>query len=164
MALGAFAPGYYTCTYGSTPADLGLVHGVRRLRRRYRAQPIQADRFGDMQIDGVFRGGDVFLQMIFKEWTAAVKAALWPFDSDFGDIGSMGKLLTDLAAPLVMTVESGSPAATTGFSTVTAALAILAPENDVEIIFGNEQRDVPVMLQLFPYLVSTGRYAHFVTT
>ena len=162
MALGTFAPGYYTCTWNSN--DLGLVNGVRRLRRRYRSQSIQADKFGDSQIDGVYRGGDVFLSMVFKEWTAAVRAALWPFDSDFGDMGQCGRLLSDLAETLVLSVESGSPAATAGFASLQANLAILAPDNDVEIIFGNEQRDVPVLFQLFPYDVGSGRIAHFVTT
>lgn len=162
MALGTFAPGYYTCTYDGN--DLGLVEGVRRLRRRHRAQPIAADKYGDSMIDGVYRGGDCFLQMTFKEWTSAVRSALWPFDADFGDMGQCGRLLSDLAKSLVLTVEANSPAATAGPSTVTASKVILAPENDVEIIFGNEQRDVPVLLQLLPYDYSGGRIVWFTVT
>lgn len=162
MAIGEFAPGYYNMTYDGD--DPGLVQGVRQLRRKYKAQIISADLYGDTQLDGVYRGSDVFLRMIFKEWNATVRKILWPFDTDFGDLGIPGKLLTDFAKSMVLTALTGTPAATKGPATVTATLALLAPENDVEVIMGNEQRDVPVLIQCFPYVVSTGRVAHFTVT
>lgn len=162
MALGTFAPGYYAATWDGN--DLGLVEGPRKLRRRSKAEPISADKWGDTQIDGIYRGGDCFLQMTFKEWTSAVRNILWPFDSDFGDVGPVGDLLTAHAKVLVLTAKDGSLADTNGPSVITANLAILAPENDVEILMGNVQRDVPVLLQLFPYTVSTGREAWFVVS
>ncbi len=149
MALGDFAPGYYDMTYNSLAT--GLVKDVRRLRRRSRASAITADKYGDSMVDGVYRGGDCFLMMTFIEWNAAVRAVLWPYDTDFGAMGPCGRLLTDLAKVIVLTAEAGSAAAAEGFATVTANKAILAPENDVEVIMGNENRDVPVLLQLFPY-------------
>lgn len=149
MALGDFAPGYYDMTWNGN--GTGLVKDVRRLRRRSRAAPITADKYGDSMIDGVYRGGDCFLLCTFIEWTPAIRALLWPYDSDFGVMGQCGRLLTDLAKALVLTAEAGSPAAAEGPASITAAKSILAPENDVEILLGNESRDVPVLLQLFPY-------------
>lgn len=149
MALGDFAPGYYAMTYNGN--DTGLVKDTRRLRRRSRAAPITADKYGDSIIDGAYRGGDCFLLCTFIEWNANVRAVLWPFNADFGVMGQCGRLMTDLAKEMVLTAEAGSPAATEGPATITASKAILAPENDVEVLFGNDSRDIPVLLQLYPY-------------
>lgn len=162
MSLGTFAPGYYAMTYDG--ADCGLVEGVRRLRRKSKGQPISADKWGDTVIDGVYRGGDCFLQVTFKEWTSTVRGILWPYDADFGDIGQCGRLWSDLAKAIVLTAQSGSPAATNGPATITANLAMIAEENDIEISLGNEQRDVSVLFRLLPYNISTGREAWFTVT
>lgn len=155
MALGVFAPGYYSATLvvNSSPVDLGLVSGVRRFRRKGYKQPMTADKFGDSQIDGVYRGGDCFLQMTFREWTDNVRKACWPFGADFGAMGSSGRLLTSFASQMVLTAEAGSPAAAAsgGLATLTAALAVIDVEQDLELIMGNEDRNIPVMFQLFPY-------------
>jgi len=159
MAFGTFAPGYYAMTYDGT--DCGLVEGVRRLRRRAKGQPIVADKFGDTTLDGIYRGGDVFLQVTFKEWIAKVREIIWPYDSDFGDIGQCGRLWSDLAKAIVLTAQSGSPAATAGPATITFNLALAAEENDIEIVLGNEQRDIPVLFRCLPYTISSGREAWF---
>lgn len=166
MPLGTFAPGYYTATYdppsaagsSSTGAtDLGLVDGVRRLRMRSSAQMVKADRYGDSEIDGIYRGANLSLMMTFKEWTSIIREVLWPYTAtagDMGQVGISGRLLTDLAGQLVLTALTGTPAATAGPATITFPKAILAPENDVEIIFGNEKRDIPVVFKIFPSDVS----------
>lgn len=160
MALGDFAPGYYSMTYDGD--DMGLVEGVRRLRRRANAQMITTDKYG--LVDGVYKGGECFLAMTFKEWNADIQAALWPFGADIGEMGLNGRLLTGMAKAIVLTAEAGTPAATLGPATITANLAILAPENDVEVILGNEQRDVPVLFQLFPYEGSDEKIRWFSVT
>jgi hypothetical protein len=147
MALGKFAPGYYTMTHDGTA--IGLVEGVRRLRRKHNSQMFSADKWG--LIDGVYKGGECFLSMIFKEWDAEEISAIWPFASALGDVGQNGRLLSDIAKEVILTAEAGTPAETHGPATITAELAILAPENDLEIILGNEQRDVPILFQLLPY-------------
>src|SRR5690606_14798822 len=121
-----FAPGYYTMAHNGN--SIGLVEGVRRLRRRYSNQPIVTDRYG--LVDGVYKGGECFLSMVFKEWGPEEQASIWPFGGgDLGLVGQNGRLLSDLAKEIVLTAEVGSPAATHGPATITAELAILAPEN-----------------------------------
>lgn len=156
--LGSFMTGYYTMQWNNGTvgapalADMGLVDGVRRLRRRRKGTPIMADKYGDSKIDGVYRGGDCFLAVTFKEWTSQIRSALWPFGADFGAMGQVGRLEAGLSRQIVLTAEAGSlAAAANGPATITADLALIAEENDIEIILGNEQRDIPVLFQLLPY-------------
>lgn len=150
-ALGTFAPGYYSMTYGGL--DCGLVEGVRQLRRRFSAQQIQTDVYGDSDVDGVYRGGNTFLMMTFKEWKAPISTTILnPYHvTDIGAMGLNGRLQTDLSAVIILTATASTPAATAGPVTLTASKAILAPDNDVEWLMGNEQRDVSVLFQLYPY-------------
>lgn len=153
MALGTFAPGYYAQTIDTSPVDCGLVEGVRRLRRRFKWEPIRADKWGDTTIDGVYRGGDCFLSVVFKEWKAPVKSIIANMfvPADLGAVGEVGELVTNFAKTTTLTAQAGSPAAAAGPATITAALAITASDNDMEFLLGNLQRDVPVLFQLLPY-------------
>jgi hypothetical protein len=148
---------------GAGPYATGLVEGVRRLSRRPQARLFQADAYGDTDIDGVFRGGNASLSIVLKEWTANIRAMLWPFGgnnstADFGAIGvanapGIGKLLTDMAGQIILTAATGTPAAgTLGPATITFAKAIMSPDTDIEILMGAEPRDIPVVFKLFPYL------------
>ena len=148
MALGKFAPGYYEMTYNAV--SVGLVEGVKTLRRSYDAQIINTDKFGS-SVDGVYKGGVCFLAMTLKEFKLPETNMLWPFGSDFGAVGQNGRLLSNIASPIILTAEAGSPAATEGPATLTASLAILAPQNDVNMLMGNEQRDIPILFQLLPF-------------
>lgn len=167
-ALGTFAPGYYTMTIvgASGAADCGLVEGVRRLRRRSKWEPIKADQWGDTTIDGVYRGADVFLSMVFKEWKTPVKERILNMFSptDSGQVGEVGELITNFAKQIVLTAQAGSPAAAAGPATLTAAQAILAADNEIEILLGNLQRDVPIMFQLIPYVTSGEILRHYELT
>jgi len=151
MALGTFAPGYYTQTLDGD--DCGLVEGVRRLRRRFKWEPIRADKWGDTTIDGVYRGGDCFLSVVFKEWKDPVSTLIANMfvPADLGAVGEVGELITNFAKALVLTAQAGSPAAAAGPVTITASQAITAADNDMEFLLGNLQRDVPVLFQLIPY-------------
>lgn len=162
-ALGTFAPGYYAQTFDGD--DCGLVEGVRRLRRKFFWEPIKADKWGDTTIDGVYRGGDVFLSVVFKEWKAPIKTKICNMfvPADFGAVGEVGELITNFAKVIVLTAQAGSPAATAGPATLTANLAIVAAGNDMELLMGNLQRDVPVLFQLLPY-DDSGTLRHFSNT
>ena len=146
MPAGNFAPGYYEMTYDGV--SVGQVEGPKTLRRSVISQEISTDKFGP--VDGVYQGGECFLSLTFKEWKLPETLMIWPYGADFGAVGQLGRLLTDIAAPIVLTAQSGSPAATEGPATITAPLAILAPQNDISVIFGNVQRDVPILFKLYP--------------
>jgi hypothetical protein len=157
MALGTFSIGEYTATYNSNA--IGLVSsGGYNLKFRPSVQPINdTATYGDTLIDGVYRGiSGVQVVVTVKEWNTAVKQILWPF-GDFasptfsGALGVIGKLISDAAKSLVLTAVTGTPAATNGPATFTAAKAILSPANDVSIIMGPTQRDVPLLFDLLLY-------------
>lgn len=163
------AVGYYSATYtppGGSATALGLVKDVTRFRQEYAAQPIQADKYGDSLIDGVYRGANFYLYMVFLEWKTITKQVLWPFGTNWGDGGVRGRLLSSLAGQLVLTAQNSSGLTayqTTGPRTLTAPYAILAPQQSTEVLFGNLTRDVPVLFQLLPYNDGTNDL-HFTLT
>lgn len=150
----AFAPGYYEATYNGN--SLGLVEGPRRFRRRAAGEPIRADKYGDSVIDMIYRGGDQFLMMTFKEWTATVLSALWPWGADYGAMGDCGRaaVMQSLAKEILLQAVSTTPAYSVGPAVQRYYACILAEENDTEILFGNTQRDVPILFRCFPVSVS----------
>jgi hypothetical protein len=161
-ATPTFAMGHYSMTYdpvGSTGAtNCGLVKGVRLLRGRHSYRMMTADQWGDTEIDGIYRGQNWSLQVTFKEWNAVVREAICPFAAtagDWGGLGTIGQLAAARGGPIVLTPVSGTPAATNGPTAITIQNAVLAPENDIDIILGNEERDIPVLFKIFPTVVST---------
>lgn len=154
--------GHYAMTYdpvGSTSAtNCGLVKGVRLLRGRHSYRMMTADQWGDTEIDGIYRGQNWSLQVTFKEWTAVIRESICPFAAtagDWGGLGTIGQLAQARGGPIVLTPVSGTPAATNGPTTITIHSAVLAPENDVDIILGNEERDIPVLFKIFPTVQSS---------
>lgn len=164
MPIGTFSPGPYTATWagasgqpgGAGALDVGLVEGVDRFQRTAEAQDIRVDAYGETVVDGVYRGGQMFVLMTFKEWTDTVKALLWPFGGtqvspDFGAVGPVGSLMTNLAGILVLTAVTGTPAATNGPATINFGSAIISPGHNSEVILGSEERNVPVVFRCYPY-------------
>lgn len=167
MALGAFAPGAYTATFNtagasSDPAgkaagarDLGLVEGVRSVSRTVEGKDIRADLYGDTVIDGIYTGGQMFVSMIFKEWTAQVQDALWPFGGDtagdFGNLGVVGDLMTNLAGVLTLTAVADTPAAgATDSAVITISSAVISPGHSFDVPLGNDERNVPIVFRCYP--------------
>lgn len=153
MALGTFVPGHYAMTYNSV--SVGIVKTDEySLRYRFHAQAIDGTSpYGDMKIDGVYRGVTGRLLVTFVEWNAATKKAIWPWDAVngiTGAVGVIGRLQSDLAVSVVLTPQVGSPAAAAG-GTFTAMKAILSEENEIGVLFGPRNRDMPVVLDLLPY-------------
>lgn len=161
MPLGDFSSGPYTATYdrpsGSSADNLGLVEGPRALQRINEVQDMRTDLFGATVIDGVYRGGQVFVSMIFKEWNATIRDALWPYDSDFGGHGDpVGRLQTDIAGVLLLTAVDGTPAKTNGPITISFPLAIVAPQNNMNVTLGSVERNVPILFRCYPDGVVSG--------
>ena len=172
MPFATFAAGPYTANYnadnasgnppgkGAGSRDLGLVEGVRRWQRTMQARPVEADAFGSMEIDGIYQGGRCFVSMTFKEWTTAVKDALWPFGT-FGDVGQIGIFLSELAGELTLTAAADTPAAATGPATLIFGKAIIAPDHNSEVVLGHQQRDVAVVFRCLPYINNQGNIVWF---
>jgi hypothetical protein len=84
MALAAVIAGPFGAAWGSGPTSLGMTEDGIKLRQQVAKQLITSDSYGDSVIDGVFRGGQVFLTMVGIEYSAAI-AGMWPYGT-FGDL------------------------------------------------------------------------------
>ncbi|MGE3410125.1 MAG: hypothetical protein AB7I37_25300 [Pirellulales bacterium] len=162
-SLVSVRPGVHTATWNAVGLGITTGEGFKLKFRPARIPINNTNLYGDCLIDGIHKGaGMVQLLATFKEWNAAVQAAIWPWGAASpptldGTIGTIGKLLTDYAKPLILTAQAGSPAAAAsagGVSTAntfTAGMAVLAPENDVEMLFGAVETDVAVLFDLYLY-------------
>jgi hypothetical protein len=176
MTYATFAAGPYTATYNTDAApgspagkgaggrDLGLVEGVRRWRRIAQAVPVKAAAFGSSTIDGIYTGSECFCEMTLKEWSAAVRDCLWPYDDAPGNSGPIGRLLSDLAGELVLTAVDDTPAATNGPAVLTFGKAIIAPGHETEVPLGDFPRDVKLVFRCYPYVTTSGDVAWFEET
>lgn len=151
------AGGYAVLLGGST---VGQIQDGCLLEQTLNGEPIRGDNYGDTIQDFVFRGGDVFMNMVLTEYNAtAAKTAFWPWSTTWGKIddGVIGKLGTALAAVLLLTAVSG-PSAASAPATFTANKAILAPGFPVQMLFAPRLRTVPIRLQLLPYNETTNQF------
>lgn len=164
MALGTFTPGYYAMTHNGNSVGL-VTSGGQNLRYRPSIKKINnTSLYGDTLIDGIYRGlSGVQLLVTFKEWTSTIRALLWPWSTNLGEQGQIGQLATAMAKAIVLTAQTASPAYVNGPVTFTASMALLAPENDVSILFGPDERDIPVLFDLYLY-DNTGTKVFFTLT
>lgn len=156
QSVGAYTVGYATDGIPANAVDIGTFEGSLRENRTMHAQDVRAGRFGDTVLDGVYRGANVFQIVVIKEWTEIIRDAIWPFDEELGNTGIHGRMLTDIAGSLVLTAIAGTTAAVQGPVTRTYPLAILSPEHNTELIFGAEERNIPIVFRCYPNISSGG--------
>lgn len=153
MLFATFAYGPYTATYNAL--SIGEFEGSLEHFQTGHAREYRASRFGDSPVGGIYTGMSCFLLARLKEWTAATRAAMWPFDSLLGDSGTIGRAMEDMALQLILTAVVGTPAAVNGPLTRTYPLAILMPEHNQQILLGTEQRDVPLVFRIYPSVIAS---------
>lgn len=146
--------GPYTVTWNSN--DIGLSEGPIRHQQRAMGIPVRASLYGDTVLDYILRGAEVFVALVLKEWNANTKAALWPYGSTHGVMTEAGVRASSLCKALVLTAVSGTPAATEGPLTRTYANAVLLPGHNLDVIFGPEERNIPLIFAVLPDNDSSG--------
>lgn len=164
MALGTFIAGRYSATNNSV--DVGITKDGYRLEQGSEAELLnETDAFGATLIDWVYRGGSVRLNFRSKEYKAGSLACFWPW----GALGVLqttsapiSRLASDVAVAFVLSSTANTPAAAAPAS-LTATKAILAPNVPAEILFDSRLREVPISLQLLPY-VSSSSHIFFALT
>lgn len=152
----SLASGEYTGTYNAKA--LGYTANGYTMEVTSNRKGVTVDKFGDTEIDGVYRGTNVFFEMILKEWNATGMSDLWwPYHATPGTMGLVGRLEvgSSLALAFVLTAVASTPAATVGPASVTAALSILDAEFARNVNFNNEDRAIPIRLRAYPN-TSTG--------
>jgi len=160
--LSTFVAGPYVGAWGGS--SVGITRNGFRIRQESRAQAIdETDVYGLSTIDLVYRGGNVHIIWTGKEYgfgggDSGSMLAFWPWVG-VGGLGQMvdvnfpmGRMGSTMSQPLVLTVVAGSRAADNAAPTsLTAGKTILSPNNNLELIFNSELREVPVELQCLPY-------------
>lgn len=157
--------GKYAMTYNSV--DMGLLKEGAMLDLQ-NAQDIldKSDAFARSVIETFYQGANAFLQVTALRWFAGVKTPFWPW-------GNLGEVFTnasvpgirgsDTASAIVMTAQTGSPAATEGPATLTASKSLLAENFNQQLLFDSRLREMPIRFRLIPY-ASAGKTIHFSTT
>lgn len=157
----SIASGAYDVTW-NTSNSIGLTEGPIRLQQNVNGLPIRATQWGDTIIDYILRGGGCFGVLVLKEWTAAVKAFLWPFGSTLGIVDEAGVKFSNYCAPFVLTAQTNTPAATLGPVTRTYPLLSVLPGHNLDMPLWAGPRDIVVAVGVLPEPASGGsRKARF---
>lgn len=81
-------------------------------------------------------------------WPYGINGPIAGFD---GTLGVIARLDSDLAQAITLIPVAGTPAALNGPLTFTANKAILSEANDIDILLGPDERDIPVLFNLLLY-------------
>lgn len=144
----SFIAGPYTVTYDSNA--LGIMEDAPRMELTNEGDAIVGDNMGGSVQDGIYRGGNMFMDIMLQEYDAAGAAgAFWPFHTAFnGALGVIGVTWASLAKAMVFTAVAGTNATP---SPITFNKAILAPRFPVQMLFGSRHRNVGIRFQLLPF-------------
>lgn len=153
MPIAAPIAGPYSFTYDSQA--LGIIEDAAQLEYSFSADYVTGDNLGETIQDGIYRGQNIYLNLVLQEWSAAAAAkAFWPYHAtpgigNFGVHGQAGTLLTSFAKAIVMTaVDAVNTPATP--ASVTFALALLAPGFPVRTLWGSRLKNVPLRFLILP--------------
>ena len=143
--------GQYTTSYSS--AAMGIMEGdsgVPTVSQSNEGENIgNTDKYGKAVIDTIYQGANHYAQFMCMEYKASTIAAWWPFGNQ-GIMGVIARLGFTMAAPLVLTAVSGTPAASSPAS-LTSTYGILSPGYNTQLLFGPTLRKLPIRMLLYPY-------------
>ena len=150
----AFIAGPSSCSYNALA--LGQSQDGYALDFSLFFEPVRGDNLADAIQDLITRGADAYLSTVLIEYNAAgAQSAFWPQNAVFGTQGQVGRISASaiggvtLAKPMILTAIAGTTASATP-ATLTAALSILAPNFNVNLLFAPRLRVVPLRLQCLP--------------
>lgn len=169
MSLGTFVAGRYSGTYNMS--DVGITKEGYELELDTEIDEISdTDAWGGSVIDGIWRGGNCFLQFNSEEYKTGSLQAFWPYGGGGGASGvgvlgilfdatqstllPIGSLASAISKAMVLTVQAGTPAVN-NVNTLTATQALLAKNYNGKLLFNSKLREVPVRLRCYPYTSST---------
>lgn len=145
-----YIAGAYTATYKGL--SLGVVDDGFELDYGAEIENVTGDNFRSRQ-DGVFQGIEGAIRCILNEPSkAGVLGLIWPYDATLGKTGVIGRLMSSMAGPLVLTACAGTSASP---SSITVARAVIWTDR-VITKFASSQRKVPVVIAALPVASSGG--------
>ena len=167
-----FIAGRYTAIWGAGSAGsnaLGVTEDGFELEKTIFGEEMVGDNLADTVQDIVYRGGNVFINVVLSEWSPGGILLLKNFALGLEDVGTddMGSLVgnvgfqyaamgaTTPTNKLVLTSTADTTAASSPAS-LTAELANLAPGFSSRINLNNRHRKIPLRFQLLPYIPDLG--------
>lgn len=146
---GAYFASYKGLSTGDTESGFTITQDVRQENIE------RSDRYGDSMLDYVWRGGNVSCTYTaLQARVASTVSAFWPFSSNrwqlSGSANPIGRLASDMAGPFIMTSTAFTPAAAQPAS-ITAGVAIIAPNFSFEDLYDSRLRKIQIRLQYLPY-------------
>lgn len=151
MGLVAVIGGRYSGAYSGS--NTGITETGYELQQSVATEDIdETDAYGGSIVDFFYRGANTYLQFASKEYAYGI-SPFWPWAS-LGAMGIIGRLASAVAAAMVLTSTSGTPAASSP-ATLTGGAAILAPNFPAGLLYNSKARNVPVRLLLLPYIPSS---------
>lgn len=165
-----FAAGRYLVTFAGQ--YIGLFEGRQGspgIEQRKFGQVIQnTDAYGDMPIGLISRGSEAYWAGTLMEWAATTLQAAWPSGglstTNLGAAAPVGTDDYDSAQPLILTVQSGTPAATLGPVTLTASKAYLSEGFPLRFFFDSTLRTLPLRMRLWPFIPTSDVVRHYTMT
>jgi len=177
MALDTFIAGRYSSTFNSV--DTGITDQGMELTLDSELEDIgESDAYGLTVIDGIYRGGNCFLQFNSLAYKAGSLGAFWPYGgaingagvlgiiydpNQIGNLLPIGQLASNIAKAHVLTSTTGTPAASSP-ATLTGPKALLAKNFNGKLLFNSKLRTVPVRLRYYPYQDGTSILRFLATT
>lgn len=179
MSLIACVAGPYNATFNAVSLGAATGTGTTSLTtdgytitQDMKAELVQqTDQYGDSIIDGIYRGGNCFVDAESKTFIQGSTTPFWPQGGTLAAGGGtpllgtmlnvavpMGTQLSTLAAALVLAAVTNTPARGTSPSvnTLTANSAVLPPDSNLKLLFTSKLRTVPIRLMLLPYATGSG--------
>jgi len=144
--------GHYYVTWAGY--QLGWTEGPVVHHATLKGQTVQTDKFGDSDVDAIYTGLNLTVDIVLKEWSQIQVDTAWPVDrtatSGHGASGVIGRSMWDMADYLILTAKPGTPAASIGPKIRTYYKAIREPETTTDTAFGTNERDLNVSFKIFP--------------
>jgi hypothetical protein len=144
----AYIAGQYSATYNA--AAIGQIEDGFEVEYGAVVQDIMSDMFRARE-DGVFQGIEFLVRFVLMEPTVAGVARLvWPWSTTVGQSGVVGRLMTTMAAPLVLTACAGTNASP---ASLTFTRAVMWTDR-VTSKYASEARKIPVTVAVLPVPLS----------
>ena len=146
----------YSGSYNSV--DVGITRdGYSLQHESFWEQIAESDAYGLSLIDGIYRGGNLSIEFEGLAYKSGTTSPFWPW-ALLGKMATtalpIARLASNVASTFVLTATANTPAATSP-ATVTANLAILAPNYPARWLYSSRLRTVPIRLALIPNTVAT---------
>ncbi len=126
----------------------------------------ESDLYGLSLIEIIYRGAQLTLDAIGKIYATGTTGPIAAWVASFGQVYVAASPIANRASaagkPLVLTAVANTPAASTP-ATLTAAIAIVSPDNNFQYIFDSRVREAPLKFDVLT-VDTAGTGALFSTT